>query len=641
MNPTPTSATLSSMLASRWVVAGLLAITVVAVWLSSTHEVNALLAWKGFLPIGWVYKTLMPGNFALDFPGGAETYHVSAFMHVYFAANRLGIAPEVFLPVVVAFEVCMLSLAVFMLSRALVPEAPLLVAALVVVYAVASPARDINLANFPQPYILGQYYNVADALRLLGIAMVLKSRPVWAAALLAGSFITHPTMGLMGLVCAAAMQLTRPREILTRQFLVAAILFVVVTGGWLLAQLGDTAISGGQIPVQIWMEMTRVFNYHWYTVDNGFFTLNPRRLFLPFLSFLVLLACYWPAARSAVSAKALAGVLALLGLTLTGLAISALVPVPFLVKLALHRASELVLFIGLPFVVAGLWRDLSTGGWWKRVAAASVLFSPWFVRPFPVLPSLVLAAPSGWRLLKGRPASRADWVVAAMALAVAALVGLYVARGVWIAQSPLSFYTDDHKTLLLALVLGLIAIFSIWPRRTAIQALVLVAAMAYSLDWLRVKADRKDIARGQSYLQAQLWARDKTAVTALFMTDPTQYYGWRDFSQRSSFGNVREWLHTSWLYDSRVERYEEGMRRFGEFKIDLGPFLRHQPPGAGMDLLTAAARRKYYEASDLWRTDLAQRYGINYFVLERARMLAPVGLKVVYENEHFLIYSAN
>lgn len=124
------------------------------------------------------------------------------------------------------------------------------------------------------------------------------------------------------------------------------------------------------------------------------------------------------------------------------------------------------------------------------------------------------------------------------------------------------------------------------------------------------------------------------------MPDPTQYYGWRDFSQRSSFGNVREWLHTSWLYDSRVERYQEGMRRFGEFKIDLGPYLRNQPPVKGMNQLTDEVRRRYYTASDEWRIDLSKRYGIDYFIFERSRMRAPTTLKVVYQNDHFVICAA-
>ena len=648
LNPTSLPNPLNSVLSSRLAVACVLAVTLVAVWWSNTHGVSAVLASKGFSPIGWVYKTLLPGNFALDFPGGAETYTVSAFMHVYFAANRLGIAPEAFLPFVVAFEIALLSFAVFVLCRALLPQAPLMVAALVVVYSIASPARDINLANFPQPYILGQYYNVADALRLLGIVMVLKSRPVWAAVLLAGSFITHPTMGLMGLACAAAMQSMRPREILTRQFAVAALVFVLLTGGWLFVQLEDVAVSGGQIPVQIWMEMTRVFNYHWYTFDNGFFTLNPRQFFLPFLSFLLLLAYYWPTVRNDVSNKALAGVVAMLGLSLIGIAISVWVPVPFLIKLALHRASELVIFIGLPFVAAGLWRDLSTGSWWQRMGAATVVLSPWFVRPFPIVVSVVQVAPSWWRVLRRQAASSADFIVAALALAAAVLVGLYLVAGVWTAQSPLSFYADDRKFALLVVVLVLVLVLVLVPTaafsrrlgRPAVQALVLVVALAYSLDWLKFKAENKGITRGRSYLQAQLWAREQTPSSALFMPDPTQYYGWRDFSQRSSFGNVREWLHTSWLYDSRVERYQEGMRRFGEFKIELGPYLRNQPPVKGMNQLTDEVRRRYYAASDEWRIDLAKRYGIDYFIFERSRMRAPTKLKVVYQNDHFVICAA-
>ena len=308
---------------SPLLIAVVLGVTAVAVWWSCTREIDAYIALRGFSPIAWVYQIAYPGNFVLNFPSGIENYRLSAFMHMYPAAFRLGISPETLLPVVVGVEIVLLSIALFALCRTLLPGAPLPVPALVIVYAIASTARDINLASFTQPYFFGQYYNVADALRILGLVMVLKSRPVAAAALLAASFATHPTMGLMGVVCAGAMQLTKPREILTRRFAAAAALFLLMTGAWLLVQFGGVTVSDGIIPSQVWREMTLLFNAHWYSVDHGFLTSKARQAFLPFLSFLLLLAFYWPndGPRSQISAKALAGIVALLGITSVGLAI--------------------------------------------------------------------------------------------------------------------------------------------------------------------------------------------------------------------------------------------------------------------------------------------------------------------------------
>jgi hypothetical protein len=630
---------ISAALSSRVVVTVLLALTGIAVWWSWTFEVHALLAVKGFSPIGWIYKSVHPGNFLLDFPGGIENYRLSAFMHVYTAAHAIGMSPESLLPVVIAFEIALLSFAVFALARVLAPDAPLIVAALVVVYTVASPARDMNLANFPQPYILGQYYNVADALRILGIVMVLKGRLVIAALLLGGSFATHPTMGLMGVICAAAMQLARPRELRTRSFAAAAGVFFVIAAAWLFVQFRSATISGGQIPLSNWLEMTRALNGHWYTFDNGFFTTNPGKLFLPFLSFLLLLAYYWPrgSASGEVTSKALAGILTMLVLAVAGVAISALVPAPFLIKLALHRANDLIIYIGMVYVVHGLWRDLTAEPWWRRTMAATALVSPWFVRPFPLLVSAVLALPACLRVLGSRDRSSADWVVTTLIVVAAGLAAVYVAFGIPTGLNPLWYFHERAGLLVLIAFLCLCLITARWLGRGAVQALVLVVMIGSLMVYLKDRHDGRDLALDRDYLRAQIWARENTRPTALFMSDPTINYGWRDYSRRSSFGSLREWLHTSWLYDSSFERYQEGLRRLREFDIDLQAHLRSRPPIAAMRSLSHELRSRYYGASDDWRIDLARRYGIDFFVFQRKLMVAPTSLKIVYQNDYFVI----
>lgn len=330
----------------------------------------------------------------------------------------------------------------------------------------------------------------------------------------------------------------------------------------------------------------------------------------------------------------------MLGVSLAGLAISFFAPAPFLVKLALHRANDLVLLIGLVYVANGLWRDLTADTWWQRALAATALLSPWFVRPFPMLVSVALAAPAWWRALGRRGASAADWIVAALVLGVVLLSGLYFAAGIWTGLSPSAFFRDSSALGMFALFLLACALITVRFGRHAVQGVVLVAALILALGWSNDKAETRGVARERDYLRAQVWAREHTPNNALFMTDPTIYYGWRDYSRRSSFGNLREWLHTSWLYDSNFKRYTEGLRRFGEFDIDLEPYLRMRPPDAAQKPLTDELRKRYYAASDDWRINLARRHGIDFFVFERGRMLGPTSLRVVYENENFMICAA-
>ncbi|HUG37115.1 MAG TPA: hypothetical protein VML54_09215 [Candidatus Limnocylindrales bacterium] len=628
----------------------------VAVWWSWVYDIDLVYAMKGFSPIGWVYKTVHPGDFALDFAGGTDNYGRSAFMHVYPAAHALGMSPETLMPVMIAFEIVLFSWAMFVLCRVLLPDAPPVVAALAVVLTIATPVRDMNLAYFPQPYFVGQYYNVADSLRIFGIVMVLRGRPLSAAALLAGSFATHPALGLMGLACAAAMSLVRPREILRARYLAAAALFGLIAGGWLVLQFRSATISGGQIPVQDWLDLTRAFSYHWYPVDNGMRTSHRQQyvlyVLLPFASFLLMLAYYWPRRdmRSEVTNKAWVGMLAMLGLSIVGLVISAVVPVPGLIKLALQRSNDLVIMIGLVFVVAGLWRDLRGDQWWRRALAATVLVSlcrrqsiGWSVSAaeLPLLWSIVLVSPALRRVLRRPLASAADWTVAGLAATCGGLGVIYAFTGMTAAVEPLDFLGGRRALLLLGAFLVLGAVFARWDGKRVLPGCAVAAVVAFALVGLQERAVNKvDTALAGAYLQAQVWARDHTPRTALFMPDPTFYYGWRDYSRRSSFGNLREWLHTSWIYDSNFERYQEGMQRFNEFNIDIGPYLRGNPPIGAVRRLSQAVKERYYTASDEWRLGLAQRYGIGYFVFRRKEMVQPSRLPVVYENEHFVIRAA-
>jgi hypothetical protein len=143
------------------------------------------------------------------------------------------------------------------------------------------------------------------------------------------------------------------------------------------------------------------------------------------------------------------------------------------------------------------------------------------------------------------------------------------------------------------------------------------------------------------YKAAQLWARANSDRDALFMVDPGIYYGWRDYSRRSSFGNLREWLHMSWVYTADADAFREGLRRFGEFGIDLKPYLDQRPSATrGTAALTVAVRKRYNEADDGWRRGIAGRYGIDYFVILKSEWKSGSDLPVAYENRSFLILRA-
>jgi hypothetical protein len=148
--------------------------------------------------------------------------------------------------------------------------------------------------------------------------------------------------------------------------------------------------------------------------------------------------------------------------------------------------------------------------------------------------------------------------------------------------------------------------------------------------------ERKELA--SDYLAVQRWAGANAAPDSLFMVDPTIYYGWRDFSQRSSFGNLREWLHTGWLYDSQAAVYGEGLKRFGEFGIDIEPYKRMRPSIDGYHRLSDDLRQVFYLKDPGWFEDLSRRYGIEYFVLQKKYIKRDLPFDEVFENASFVVY---
>ena len=137
---------------------------------------------------------------------------------------------------------------------------------------------------------------------------------------------------------------------------------------------------------------------------------------------------------------------------------------------------------------------------------------------------------------------------------------------------------------------------------------------------------------GVAYLDAQKWAREHTPATALFFVDPTIFYGWSDYSRRSSFGNIRDWTH-SWAYNSRREWWQRGADRLALLGLSVDTYL---PLKQGAKRLNRDAQARFYQADDDWRRMLATDWGVDYFVLRRA----PANnsrLPIVFQNSKFVV----
>jgi hypothetical protein len=618
----------------------------VVIWWIVTADLDLRYAWGGWSAADWINHRNLPEHFARDFPSGVTLYEKSAFMWIYALADRwLGIPAEAMPRAVVAIELAAMAAASCALAGALFTQRRLLVGVTLLVLLVASSGPNLDLARFGMPYPFALYYYFAEAARLAAIACALRGRYVASGVLLGLAAITHPVMAFYAALFIAAAMIVAPRELLSRRAALGACALALATTPWFAWQfLGDSAGPLAAAPAhELWLPVAMAFSYHFFPVQFGLFAEFAHERFLPLLSFFALYAYYLSRVDLPrdLARRLTAGVLVMGAIAAIGVVLSAAAPSPLIVKLSLHRASLLAVLLALPVIVAGLWRDMLEGSVVRRFCAAAVLFSAFFMQPgWPLLFSLILCFPA-WRGALGRAAPIGDRAAAALLAGGCLLAAGY--RAAELVPASANIYWAPAGAWALAalfVVLAWIAVRAGGRAAAGAVAGVPILLIACGL-WLAGRALPPAQARLYAdFKAAQLWARDHTPVTALFMVDPSHYYGWRDYSRRSSFGNLREWLHTSSVY-ARGTAFEEGLARFREFGIELEPYLDQRPSTIkGGDALTPEIARRYNAADDAWRRSMAARHGIDYFVIDKRGAAARSALPVAFENRSFRVLQA-
>ncbi|MGE0201793.1 MAG: hypothetical protein AB7P76_12620 [Candidatus Melainabacteria bacterium] len=632
---------------------------ILTAWISTQH-LTEFTALTGFSPIGWVAHQLHPDWFTRDFPGGTQHFGKSLVMQGYLLAQQWpGITPEVLLPWMVRLEVALMALIAWWLTQRVFPDSPHWTPFIVALWVTASFARNLSLSGFTQPFFIGQYYTIAEVCRLAAIGFALFGRRLWSGVMLGLAFCVHPLYALTGGLMILGMALSNPSEpwrARLRQWLLPAGVSACIAVVWWWAVYPHQATTGHAIRPEDWLTWTRLTSSHWYPVDRALFTRQHADGFIQFLSFLVLfVAALCMRARQGWREcdRNIMGGLALISMaSLAGLIIPTLWPQPFLIKVALHRSDELLILFGLMYIAAALAAWIASGGWWQRAVAAGLIACP-FLTPhgWTVLPALL-----GALLPLGRTASdamtpsrqRSRWFPPAMGLGLVLLLAGYHLAG-WAPRLTGSVYTGGW--LFAAVVLGLIIFFWGVPMltRSALPAWVKTGLPALALVGLGVWGAlqhqehliaRNRLAQGRDFLAVQRWLSTHTPTSSLVMTDPAAHYGGRDYSGRSFFGYLREWVYTGWLYDASLTVYQDGQDRLAAFGIDPAPYLKQRPSGQGFAGLAKAFSEKYNAAGDAFLCPLARRFGIDYFIFANRNQHFRTTMQTVYRNERFQVLKA-
>jgi|GEM_PF-2166392 len=644
----------------------LLALTGYTYFFHLTEQISV----SGFSVIETMAHTLLPENFARDFPSGNAS------------GGSRALLPLLYAPVHALTGVSGLSLLTFMIG---VEILCVIGAAWVLWSALAQPGQDTqtrmlrlglfcwlatmliagqvvrpNLSNFGYPFFHGQFYGFAEATSFVAVASFIRRRWLWVAAILCLGFMIHPIKTLMTAMFIAGASLIGGRKEIAVPQLIAGLVVAVFAALWGYFWLGMGQVSGiPPIPDAQYIAYTRAWQYHWYPFDRGILAESQHGYLSPFLAMLLVgaLALLKSGMTKKLCRQLVGGFLMLGLLAVAGLWFSYTHTSVFMIKMALIRASELMTML-VPFlVVRAIYQQ------WQHNAWGWVIFFNGFVLGGMVNTANLSIGIAGLavgmyflqerrhRLLFAGENRATDY-----SLALVASAFLLLTLVIWLAypgaKLPLQPAWYSAKFLAVAWIIiasPLPRLMAKWAKRApsyiswllmSLAFFVLAGLCLHKLYFM----DAERLAQARDYYQVQMWARNNTPANALFMVDPCAAYGWREFSERSSIGTPVEWFHTGWLYVSDGRVFERGQAISRTLGLDFADQL--PAPGERAELINykvcQQAQTLYYDPSLAPVRRMALEQNVDYFVMDRTRtdpLMRNHDISPRFANAHYLVFA--
>lgn len=634
-------------------------------WLSGILFFGVLIYW------GWQYSSqillynAVAGQGPLDFlayhsnselkdlwttPGIVPHLDKSFIIKLYsIITNWSSINGEQILKVLTFFEPVTYAFAVIYFLKTIFPKAPSVAIFIITLLLVASPIQSPNLARWSSPVYIGLYYVYCDTFRIIGITLLLRQKFILSGFVLGFGFMLHPIMGAFGIIFCYGSQLIQFKNCNIKKYLFSILVCGLICLYWIISQNLILADSEPFLSNQDWVNITKMGSYHFYPLEIGVFTDMGNRYVLPFLSLMLLFIHFLINHKEKLGAfkfKVLSsGQLILFLVCSSGVIISIFFNEPGLIKLALHRSSDILIFIASAFVIKGF--------------LDNILLRQAFIIRFLSLGMLLISYLTG----SGIPISLAFLYLAMMnvihiekfvkdrigqqfvlplrmTLSVMALFVLCLYFGL-----NMPSYSDYFWTILAVLcVVLLITILGFVRKpiksmqRLSIQLFLVVVCL--SSIWFSQNQPVPDssLARSKSFKEVQIWAREKTETNSLFLIDPSLTYGWVGFSERATFGNIRDWLIWSVAYSQNAKAFEEGNKRLNFFGLNLSDYIGFKVPINGYAKMSNDVANIYYGFKNRELIYMQRVFGINFFVIEKQYQKQNYSFEPVFENKHFVVY---
>lgn len=591
-------------------------------------------AYHGFNPVAWLNKLRAPEQYLADFPSGIEHYSKSLVMNFYFLLESF-LSPFAAIQVFIFLEIFLLAIAIYIVGRSMKVEKLtfIIFTAIVILF---SFARNINVANWGQPFYVGQFYTITDAFRLLAWSFLLTGAYGASVAFGVFSFMSHMTMGVIGFIFNFVSLSSR---LISKQ----RVFYSLATGGafCLYAWWSLSASPQEVVPASEWWQYTGLLNYHWYPISFGLFTDLITYKWGQFLGFMLLLLVSMQSLETKLKTIFYKLIVVTLALCSFGILNSYCQWSVTLTKLALHRSNDLLVLLGLFVIVPFLLRQvLYSKNIFLNFLSLVILYN-FFNSATPYSWGLIFP----WALFTLYEQNKTQ-KISLRSLEIKALfvwgVSFIISIGVAWKYLPIRDHFIVFGSLwalypwagILLVKLG----FNKYYKPLCFLLLTYIMASGVWSFGQTVRLSDERRLKYSDYYQTQVWAKSQTSQGSLFMPPPDVSYGWRDFSERPSFGGAREWLLTSWAYDSSLEKFTEGVKRAQDLGISLEKYKGGSVRFEGQDLIKEA--RTLYSSHRLsWFCMMADKYKIQYFVLPSQKVFKKE-ITWAYENKSYKVLSA-
>lgn len=618
-----------------------LSVAIAIAWFTQ-RNVILYTALNGYTPVGMMHSIGSFPDFRGDFPNGEAEMMKSSIGHLYRMLGQAGTPDFVGAFLVVVAEALTLFAGGLYFARRTNPNLPMWTAFAAAILLGASTIASADFGRWGHPFY-GSVYNFAYGLGLAAVAAALGRRLSLSGLFLGLAATVHPIITLFFAIPTGIVFLFRLRSYHPTQIVLSALVAVSLAGAWFLFAYSDTNITGGTIDGQLFVTLTRLMSSHWHPVHIGVFGERAWESVLPATALIALCAVLMansPASNLPVDRSLAAAIFVLLVISLIGASLSETSQSPFIIKLALQRASLVAFLLASGLSIPRLVALASTGPMALSIFAAAFVALT-FVRShgLPIAGMMIFIV----LLLHTRKLDlsilrrRIIWLSLSICIAIPAILML---RG---HVQPVA--NDSRETLQTLVTISFLLPFLVLVvgRFTNSSALTVAAICLGAFLWSKTAdpvSSPTDIALGSDYLDVQLWARTYTEPGSIFMVEPTMSYGWRQYSQRPSFGTMREWLYAGWIYKSDLALLTEGLRRVGLLGVsqeDLQKYAWTMPRNKAYAELTTSVRSTYNNFDRKALTQLSSENNIAYFVFKRSFRADMSDLNVVYQNESFAV----